>query len=66
MLLDVIVELGEGLDVGKLSLGYEHAVLCLHDADKVHEAQTVELKCLIDRSIRSDGSLIDFKFFCQF
>ena len=66
VLLDVIVELGKGLDGGKLSLRNEHTVLGLYYTNEVNEAQAVELKGLVDGGIGSDGSLIDFKLLCQF
>ena len=66
MLLDVVVELSKGFDCRELCLRDEHTILGLYDTDEVYETQAVEFKCLVDGSIGSDCSLIDFKLFCQF
>ena len=65
MLLDVVVEVIESLNLTEVLCGDLDAVLRLDDSHEVHEAQRVEVQCVIDLRIGIEVAVLCLELLCE-
>ena len=65
MLLNVIVEIVEGLHLRQILCGNCDLVGVLYQGYEIHQVDTIELEHLLHRGLRSKLTLLDFELFFQ-
>ncbi len=66
MLLDVVIQVVEGLNLLQLVNGDGNFVGCLHYGDEVYNTDTIQTECLFEARIGRELTLFYFKFFFKY